>query len=79
VDEADMVLSGGFEKDSKQLLATIRNQPLVRTELNNFKLKWTKEDLTDQDFVSSVHRQAIFSAISFPYLFFFFLKVSQPT
>lgn len=34
VDEADMLLSGGFEKDTKQLLATIRNQPVLRPELN---------------------------------------------
>ncbi|KAG6614262.1 DEAD/DEAH box RNA helicase [Phytophthora cinnamomi] len=35
VDEADMLLSGGFEKETKQILATIRNQPLLRAELNN--------------------------------------------
>ncbi|CAI5736473.1 unnamed protein product [Peronospora destructor] len=33
VDEADMLLTGGFEKDTKQILATIRNQPLLRSEL----------------------------------------------
>ncbi|TYZ65888.1 hypothetical protein PybrP1_003024, partial [[Pythium] brassicae (nom. inval.)] len=35
VDEADMLLSGGFEKDTKQILATIRNQPLLLARLND--------------------------------------------
>ncbi|KAJ0401241.1 hypothetical protein P43SY_010965 [Pythium insidiosum] len=35
VDEADMLLSGGAERDTKQILATIRNQPLVEASLNH--------------------------------------------
>lgn len=37
VDEADMLLGGGFERDTKQILATIRNQPLLHAHLNDWE------------------------------------------
>lgn len=37
VDEADMLLGGGFERDTKQILATIRNQPLLLESLNDWE------------------------------------------
>lgn len=37
VDEADMLLGGGFERDTKQILATIRNQPLLLAHLNDWE------------------------------------------
>ncbi|OQR90327.1 DEAD/DEAH box RNA helicase [Achlya hypogyna] len=36
VDEADMLLGGGFERDTKQVLGTIRNQPLVDPSTNEY-------------------------------------------
>ncbi|KAF1326770.1 Dead/deah box RNA helicase, partial [Globisporangium splendens] len=73
VDEADMLLGGGFEKDTKQIIATIRNQPLLKSNLNNLeharqRLPTTEEEeeeLIHTDDVSSETRQTIFSAISF--------------
>uniref|UniRef100_K3X4I2 ATP-dependent RNA helicase n=1 Tax=Globisporangium ultimum (strain ATCC 200006 / CBS 805.95 / DAOM BR144) TaxID=431595 RepID=K3X4I2_GLOUD len=76
VDEADMLLGGGFEKDTKQIIATIRNQPLLKANLNNVeharqRLRTAddeeeEEELIHKDDVSSETRQTIFSAISFP-------------
>ncbi|GMF29735.1 unnamed protein product [Phytophthora lilii] len=66
VDEADMLLSGGFEKETKQILATIRNQPLLRSELNNCNDAEQKDrELTDEDF-SADRTQTIFSAATIP-------------
>ncbi|KAL4087743.1 hypothetical protein PRIC1_013630 [Phytophthora ramorum] len=65
VDEADMLLSGGFEKETKQILATIRNQPLLRSELNSCTETEPKDrEFADADF-SAERTQTIFSAISF--------------
>jgi ATP-dependent RNA helicase RhlE len=62
VDEADMLLSGGFEKETKQILATIRNQPLLKAELNRGE---ELKDRTLDDSDSSPDRtQTVFSAIS---------------
>jgi superfamily II DNA/RNA helicase len=78
VDEADMLLSGGFEKDTKQLLATIRNQPVLRAELNEVDdgsqrstesegmEEEEEEDRIRSKDVSECRTQTIFSAISFP-------------
>ncbi len=47
-----MLLSGGFERDTKQILATIRNQPLLRAELNSHKLlknEKLQDDSEDED------------------------------
>ncbi|ETM32575.1 hypothetical protein L914_20034 [Phytophthora nicotianae] len=63
VDEADMLLSGGFEKETKQILATIRNQPLLRAELNNDEHK--DRDYGEKDF-SVNQTQTIFSAATIP-------------
>lgn len=81
VDEADMLLSGGFEKDTKQMIATIRNQPVLRRELNviedkNVRVTPPRDehgDSTDEDEETSINfdevsdrrTQTIFSAISF--------------
>lgn len=79
VDEADMLLGGGFERDTKQILATIRNQPLLLAHLNDIahaRAKTsatvnTSEDGDDDDEVIDrfeiaigEQRQTIFSAIS---------------
>lgn len=63
VDEADMLLSGGFEKEVKQLLATIRNQPLLRAELNRCSDEVT--ECSDLD-TSIKQTQTIFSAATIP-------------
>lgn len=81
VDEADMLLGGGFEKDTKQIIATIRNQPLLKAHLNHWErarqrltaAKPTDDDgenddedeIINKDEISSETRQTIFSAISF--------------
>ncbi|KAE8882158.1 hypothetical protein PF003_g33829 [Phytophthora fragariae] len=64
VDEADMLFSGGFEKETKQILATIRNQPLLRAELNNCgDAEYKDREFGDDDF-SADRTQTVFSAIS---------------
>lgn len=65
VDEADMLLTGGFEHDTKQILARIRNQPLKKAQ-GNILSKLT-EDPNDfsSDELSVMRRQTVFSAISF--------------
>ncbi|KAF1794713.1 P-loop containing nucleoside triphosphate hydrolase [Phytophthora cactorum] len=63
VDEADMLLSGGFEKETKQILATIRNQPLLLPGLNSDEHK--DSDFGDKDF-SRDQTQTIFSAATIP-------------
>ncbi|TDH68002.1 hypothetical protein CCR75_002483 [Bremia lactucae] len=63
VDEADMLLSGGFEKDTKQILATIRNQPLMRAALNRCGVE--PQDIDDDGFSTS-QTQTIFSAATIP-------------
>ncbi|CAI5729513.1 unnamed protein product [Peronospora effusa] len=64
VDEADMLLGGGFEKDTKQILATIRNQSLLRSELNRCGDTDVKiRKFRDED-VAMERTQTIFSAIS---------------
>lgn len=78
VDEADMLLGGGFEKDTKQLLATIRNQPLLRRELNDGERRsFVRDDNEEEDDdniddrdsirpedISPERTQVVFSAIS---------------
>ncbi|CAH0518750.1 unnamed protein product [Peronospora belbahrii] len=64
VDEADMLLSGGFEKDTKQILATIRNQPLLKSELNRCGDTDAKPREFRGEDVATKHTQTIFSAIS---------------
>ncbi|KAI9989967.1 hypothetical protein PInf_020273 [Phytophthora infestans] len=65
VDEADMLLSGGFEKETKQILATIRNQPLLRAELNSVNEEQKDREFDDKDY-SKDQTQTIFSAATIP-------------
>ncbi|RLN74767.1 hypothetical protein BBJ28_00017574, partial [Nothophytophthora sp. Chile5] len=69
VDEADMLLSGGFEKETKQILATIRNQPLLQPDLNRVDApdEEQSDDRGDRD-DSTQRTQTVFSAISSPLL-----------
>ncbi|RLN61950.1 hypothetical protein BBJ29_003418 [Phytophthora kernoviae] len=59
VDEADMLLSGGFERETKQILATIRNQPLLKPELNRCGDDQV-ERVRDVE-ISTEHTQTIFN------------------
>ncbi|KAG1710545.1 hypothetical protein DVH05_013271 [Phytophthora capsici] len=65
VDEADMLLSGGFEKETKQILATIRNQPLLRSELNRNTEEIKDREFGQEDF-SNRTTQTVFSAATIP-------------
>ncbi|OWZ12376.1 DEAD/DEAH box RNA helicase [Phytophthora megakarya] len=64
-DEADMLLNGGFEKETKQILATIRNQPLLRSELNRCGDEVKDREFGEKDF-SHKNTQTIFSAATIP-------------
>ena len=64
VDEADMLLSGGFEKETKQILATIRNQPLLKSELNRWEDADPRDRQVQDEDVETEHTQTVFSAIS---------------
>ncbi|KAL7682745.1 putative primosomal protein N' [Plasmopara halstedii] len=64
VDEADMLLSGGFEKETKQILATIQNQPLLRAELN--RCSDEVKEYCDQEGNWTTQTQTIFSAATIP-------------
>lgn len=75
VDEADMLLGSGFEKDTKQIIATIRNQPLLRAQLNRWQPESSHaerlpeqeeeaDDWIDPSEIAQATRQTIFSAIS---------------
>ncbi|POM80615.1 DEAD/DEAH box RNA helicase, partial [Phytophthora palmivora] len=66
VDEADMLLSGGFEKETKQILATIRNQPLLRSELNRCGEAEIKDRELDENDYAGDNTQTIFSAATIP-------------
>ncbi|RLN93130.1 hypothetical protein BBJ28_00007164 [Nothophytophthora sp. Chile5] len=67
VDEADMLLGGGFEKETKQILATIRNQPLLQPELNRVDAPDEEQSDRRDDLHGSTERtQTVFSAISSP-------------
>ncbi|DBA00411.1 TPA: hypothetical protein N0F65_012942 [Lagenidium giganteum] len=65
VDEADMLLGGGFERDTKQILATIRNQVLLKRDLNVTPTRDETEDedddMIDHADVSHCKRQTIFN------------------
>ena len=78
VDEGDMLLSGGFEKDTKQILATIRNQSLLRSELNRCGDTDVKSRGFGDEDNATERTQTIFSAISSsPCLRFFLCAVSN--
>jgi superfamily II DNA/RNA helicase len=65
VDEADMLLGGGFERDTKQIVATIRNQPLKKAHLNTTSRPDDNDELHPQDdSLADDARQTVFSAIS---------------
>ncbi|CAK4698970.1 hypothetical protein LEN26_000028 [Aphanomyces euteiches] len=63
VDEADMLLGGGFERDTKQVLGVIRNQPLLDPKFN---VRVDDFDNTVEIPVARYHRQTIFSAATIP-------------
>ncbi|GLD93651.1 hypothetical protein PINS_up002256 [Pythium insidiosum] len=70
VDEADMLLSGGAERDTKQILATIRNQPLLDASINSRDSDALLLQETDFNGASlpidRQRRQTIFSAATIP-------------
>ncbi|KAG7375932.1 hypothetical protein PHYPSEUDO_014833 [Phytophthora pseudosyringae] len=66
VDEADMLLSGGFEKETKQILATIRNHPLLRPELNSCGEEPKDREVGEDDVATGRTTQTVFSAATIP-------------
>ncbi|ETV74714.1 hypothetical protein, variant 2 [Aphanomyces astaci] len=64
VDEADMLLGGGFERDTKQILGVIRNQPLLDPSFNVFHE--TAFDGAVEIPTASHGRQTVFSAATIP-------------
>ncbi|OQR89239.1 calmodulin-binding transcription activator, partial [Thraustotheca clavata] len=70
VDEADMLLGGGFERDTKQVLGVIRNQPLADPKTNVYIANYQKDDDHNES-IASYPRQTIFSAISFSFVSLF--------
>jgi len=61
-----MLLGGGFERDTKQLLGLIRNQHLLEPSHNKMK-----DDDEDHELsLASYSRQTLFSAISIPHIYF---------
>ncbi|ETW03132.1 hypothetical protein H310_05554, partial [Aphanomyces invadans] len=64
VDEADMLLGGGFERDTKQVLGVMRNQSLSDPRFNQFVD--TPLDKTIDVPTAPHGRQTIFSAATIP-------------
>ncbi|KAF0683273.1 Aste57867_24705 [Aphanomyces stellatus] len=66
VDEADMLLGGGFERDTKQVLGVIRNQPLLAAHLNVFVDDYDAGAAESAVTKARHGRQTIFSAATIP-------------
>ncbi|EQC25435.1 hypothetical protein SDRG_16701, partial [Saprolegnia diclina VS20] len=67
VDEADMLLGGGFERDTKQVLGVIRNQALVDPASNEYIPGFHRDnDSTEPVGLASYPRQTIFAAATIP-------------